>query len=631
MLKNLIILPDGTEISSGLVNDNAIMSCTYTQCCNDGAELSLGSVCCNELELKLYMKDGTLPLSAGGVIRYYKLDTESNARTKLGEFICEKPTFVGTNTFKVIAYDRVSRLDRNLSEWLDALNGWPYNVITFATMVCAQCGLGIIAPTNLPNAKYLIQKISGDGITGRDLMQWLGEITCRFIRANADGKIEFAWYSDKGKTIEASGDFRYFGSSLSYEDYQTAKIEKVQLKVAGSEVGTVYPDGSEDEKTTYTISGNYLLRADTNDELEPVAEAIYAQLQSVQYTPCQVSIQSTLDINAGDIVHVVDSLGNKIMAYIMTKVNKGQRDTLTCSGSSSRGSTTAVNTVSVRDQNGKRLTIVKSIDGLRAENANMAGDLSALEMTVDGISTRVESAEGDISKLEQDAQGLSARVESVDKRVSKVEIGAGEVNVVVQSSVKPYYFRINAAGELIYSTQDTSTMFSINDDGELVCTYEGDTPDLHIDDNGYLILENETSDTAVLRTVINAEGEWESVYSVNGEEQSSIRFDFAAGRFVFNGTIEATAGDIGGCQIEDGTLVVGGWSTGEVTIPGVSVIEGYTGKAIWSQTSYDATTREESAVAFTPKGLYVYGRDSLGGAVCEYASWEDIIRAANNN
>ena len=47
MRKNLIILLDGTEISSG------IRSCTYTESVNSGTELTLGSVCCACLELSV--------------------------------------------------------------------------------------------------------------------------------------------------------------------------------------------------------------------------------------------------------------------------------------------------------------------------------------------------------------------------------------------------------------------------------------------------------------------------------------------------------------------------------------------------------------------------------------------------
>lgn len=392
MLKNLIILPDGTEISSGNSRDNAIIGCTYTQCVNDGTELSIGSACCNELELKLFAKDGKLSISSGDEVVYYKV-ADDGTRTKIGVFRCEKPTVTGTGTYKFVAYDRVSLLDKDLTDWLTALDGWPYTVSVFAEMVCAACGLSIaVRPT--VNASYQIRKFSGSGVTGRILMQWLGQITCRFIRANAGGNIEFAWYTNKGAAIATKGEFAYFGGGLSYEDYQVAEIQKVQIQASESDNGTVYPDGNEEELNTYKITGNYLLTAETGDELRPVAQVIFEQLQGVVYTPCKVSIQATTEINAGDIVTVTDRNGVTITAYVMSKTNKGQKDTLECTGSYKRDSSTATNNVSLKALNGKVLDISKSVDGLRIKAEELEKAYSEIEVTTKGVNMTSEDSNG---------------------------------------------------------------------------------------------------------------------------------------------------------------------------------------------------------------------------------------------
>ena len=45
MLKTIVILPDGTELSSGMAGQHAIKNCHLTQCVNGAKELTLGSVC----------------------------------------------------------------------------------------------------------------------------------------------------------------------------------------------------------------------------------------------------------------------------------------------------------------------------------------------------------------------------------------------------------------------------------------------------------------------------------------------------------------------------------------------------------------------------------------------------------
>lgn len=520
-MKNLIILPNGTEIFSGNARDNAIISCTYTQCVNDGTELSIGSSCCNELELKLFSTGG-LSISAGDEIQYYKVD-DSGERTKIGVFRCEKPTITGTGTYKFVAYDNVSKLDKDLTEWLTALDGWPYTVEEFAENVCSACGLSLAVPPTV-NANYKIRKFSGSGVTGRMLMQWLGQITCRFIRANADGEIEFAWYTDKEAEIATKGEFAYFGGGLSYEDYQVAEIEKVQIQVSDSDNGTVYPDGNEEELNTYKITGNYLLTAETGNELKPVAQAIFEQLQGVAYTPCKVSIQATVAINAGDIVHITDRNGVRITAYVMSKTNKGQKDTLECTGSYKRDSSTATNDISLKALNGKMLNISKSVDGLRIENADTAGKVADLELNVDGIATRVENAEGDISKIEQTA---------------------GEVHVTAQKKKilgAAYSFDTDADGNLVVTYEGDQPGYSINEDGELVLEYEGDTPpDTWIDENGVLHSADDsamiTEHIGTLTSIIDADGTWNMEFEQDDEVVSSIRFDLATRKFVFDGDI----------------------------------------------------------------------------------------------
>lgn len=500
-MKNLIILPDGTEISSGNSRDNAIISCTYTQCVNGGTELSIGSSCCNELELKLFVVGG-LSIAAGDEIQYYKV-ADDGKRTKIGVFRCEKPTITGTGTYKFVAYDNVSKLDKDLTEWLVALDGWPYTVAEFAEKVCYACGLSLAVPPTV-NASYKIRKFSGSGVTGRMLMQWLGQIACRFIRANANGEIEFAWYTDKGVEITTKGEFAYFGGGLSYEDYQVAEIQKVQIQASESDNGTVYPDGNEEELNTYKITGNYLLTAETGDELKPVAQAIFEQLQGVVYTPCNVSIRATTAINAGDIIHITDRNGVRITTYVMSKTNKGQKDTLGCTGSYKRDSSTATNNISLKALNGKVLNIEKSTDGLKIRATEAEKAISELEFSTDGIAARVKDAEDNISQLEQTAQGLAADIEDANGNIYKLSIQADEQQKLIE----------NAQGDATRALELA---------GEVHIEYEK---------NG-----------GILRTDIDGAGTWEASYTdADGVVKSSLKFDFDEGTFLFNGNIETYSG-----------------------------------------------------------------------------------------
>ena len=124
MLKNLIVLPDGTELFSGTTGVNALQSVTLTQQVNTGAELTLGSACANMLEATLLTKEGGLNITPGMELTLYKV-SEDGKQSKMGLFTAEKPTRPSANLYKLTAYDRISWLDRDLTGWLESLNGWP--------------------------------------------------------------------------------------------------------------------------------------------------------------------------------------------------------------------------------------------------------------------------------------------------------------------------------------------------------------------------------------------------------------------------------------------------------------------------------------------------------------------------
>lgn len=341
MLKTVIVLPDGTELSSGPGETNAIQSTSIIECVNSGTELTIGSVCSNSIEVKVIAPDGKLHIAEGTVATAYREDEHGN-RTKVGRFTLQAPTRLTANTSKILGYDFVSNLDKDLTAWLSGLDGWPYTLDDFADMVCDKCGLRY-APSDVPNANYEIHQFSRSTVTGRQIMRWLGEICCSFCRADADGNIEFAWYTPADAKITPTGDSYYFQNGLSYEDYAVAPVEAVQIRLADSENGALWPKAAEGANS-YVITGNPILsRSLDQTVLQPVLGNIRARLAEVTYTPCKVDLPATVNIHAGNTVQITDKNGVTFTAYVMTKTQTGQKDRLESTGSPRRDSSSAMN------------------------------------------------------------------------------------------------------------------------------------------------------------------------------------------------------------------------------------------------------------------------------------------------
>lgn len=476
MKRNLIVLPDGTKLYSGTGTQNAIQSVTVTESVNSGTELTLGSVCCSCLEATIINPGGGLLLNAGDVVQLYKFETDEDLQSfdrceKVGTFLLEKPVRPTANTLKITAYDFISMLDKDLSDWLLSLDGWPYAVTDFAKMVCGVCGLQANEDTidALPNGDYQIQKFAVS-VTGRKLMEWVGQIGGRFCRADKDGYMEFAWYEPTNISI-GKGDSYYVGGSLSYEDYTVSPIEKVQIRLTEDDVGVVAPDGDTAEKNTYIITGNYLLSDSSTAAIQPIAQSLYNQLRAVAYKPLKVTVPLDTGIRAGQIIQVIDRNGKKLPTYVMTAVQTGQRIELESTGSHRRDSTTAVNNESLRDLRGRVLTIQKSAEALRIENKELEGRCSALEMQVGSITMEVVNDKNGAAASIKISAGEKILVDSSSPRKafansaeSAVEITGGTVafnsNTLIVNSDN---FTVDATGKITAKDAELSgSMTTIN-------------------------------------------------------------------------------------------------------------------------------------------------------------------------
>ena len=388
MVKNILVLDDGTEIAAGTVGQNAILSLTCTETVSKTTDLCPGAACSNKLEITIWVEPGTdLPITSGTRLTHYR--ETSGQRTLAGTYWAVKPTSQTRNTYKIYAYDAVSLLDGVQSTWLRSIQDqFPMTLWKFAGLVAQRCGV-TIANSSLPrNGTYLVQAFYSDNLTGRQLLAWVAEASCTFLRATPDGKIEFAWYTDY--TSQSIGPTVYIRDGLSHDKFQTATVVKVQIRQSDDDVGVLYPS-DESGSNALVIQGNLLLTSATADALKPVAQAIFETMQGVTYTPLKVTVPADFPLPApGNIVSVTDARGNVLSSYIMTRKISGQQVTLESTGNATRDGTAAVNEQSYKNLTGKMLEIKTSVDGLEVKASDLTGKYTDLKATVDGLSAEVK-------------------------------------------------------------------------------------------------------------------------------------------------------------------------------------------------------------------------------------------------
>lgn len=422
MFYNKFVLADGT-----VLYDN-IVSVSWTEQVNsDSDNITPGAVCANAIDIEFWItSDGSLAIAQGSTLTYYKVDADTGTEYQIGIYTCEKPEKDGGNKYKVTAYDNIAKLDIDVADWLNSLN-FPITIEAFANSLAAKCGLTF---KNVPpiNGDYPVQAFTANSSTGRDLMKMVAQATGCFIRAAANGELEYAWYVTNSELLIATNKAKslrfhktaydkenkilrdrqvvklrtadvvyqpestpYFSGQLTFSDFTVTAIDKVQVKQSDDDVGVIYPADAAGTNAL-VISGNKLLVTDSDATLRPYVKNLYDRLNNMVYVPCSnIQTPETLDIRAGDIVTVTDGK-RKFVTWITSIKRSGNRCTFESVGSINRNTTTTVNNAKYNSKQ-KILEISATVDGLTVKAEQTTKDIS-------GLSTQYTQLEQTFDKFE---------------------------------------------------------------------------------------------------------------------------------------------------------------------------------------------------------------------------------------
>ena len=507
MLQDKFVLVDGTAIKESIVG------VSWSTSSNSDSDITPGSVCASAVEIELWVSsDSALSVTQGTVLTYYKVDTEFGIETKLGVFTCDKPEKTGANKYKVTAYDNVTLLDVDVSEWLNSLT-FPITIKDFATALATKCGLELANEPRL-NKDYQVQKFTGSGVKARDLMKMVCSASGCFCNADADGKLLFDWYKknkDVSISISKSADGRYFylfdvldrnlddnveralitskaseestyeipyfANQLTFSDFTVKAIDKVQVKQSDDDVGVIYPADAQGTNAL-VIQGNQLLSTTSDEALRPYVKNLYDGLNNITYVPCSnIQTPETLDIKVGDIVTVSDGK-RQFETWITSVKHSGNRCTFESVGNANRNTTTVVNNTQYNARQ-KMAEIKTSIDRISTK----LSEYSTTEEMNSAITQSADSITLEVSKTYATKNSLDGYTKTNEVRSkfamdsSSVTIDTGSLtfnsNSIVINSTN---FKLDGSGNVTAS----GTFKSVNgkwaavlNSGVLRMTYDG--------------------------------------------------------------------------------------------------------------------------------------------------------------
>lgn len=348
--KAIIDFPDG---SNDTVEDLDIYTFQISDGTSNTSSFDLGAAIAQQLTLKINNIDGRFDehdFNGAVITVQVGLELLNGAVEWLdkGKFTAE-PGEESGNSISVKAFDDMTKFDQPYS--LSKLV-YPATLGTIVRDACSCCGVTLASDTAaFDNNNFIVQNRPDDSaLTFRQVLQWVGQIACKFFRIDRFGKLSARWYNtdlleatwvrkedtiwadiagnaildSEGQEIGTAIEIPLKNGNSNIIDADNSdEILKISDLLTGSTIQTDdvvitgirvnEEDGDSTEEITYQsgaegyileISGNKLIQSGSG---ATVAAYLGERLNGIQFRPMSVSTPADPAREAGDLGLVIDA------------------------------------------------------------------------------------------------------------------------------------------------------------------------------------------------------------------------------------------------------------------------------------------------------------------------------------
>jgi hypothetical protein len=227
-----------------------------------------------------------------------------------------------SNDFKnltITAYDGFSKMTDKYNATVEENTTLQAVYDDLKTQLYENCGI-VLKERVLPD--YSIEHFPYLDVTYTQAVGYVAGCLGEFARFDRAGELELASYTDSGITI---------GRDVQYMN-GFKRITEKPLVITSVSTGTqnnVIVRGNGANGTTVMFENPYIT--------DTMADSVYANINNLVYTPCQVRWRGNPAIQAGDIVRVLDKEGESHNVLVMSqniKIGGGLNVTIECKGKS---------------------------------------------------------------------------------------------------------------------------------------------------------------------------------------------------------------------------------------------------------------------------------------------------------
>lgn len=316
--------------TSMTVGDVDLFAFQLLDATSNTGSFDIGSAIAQQLLLKLNNVDGKFDnhdFSDAVITAKIGLELSDNSIEWLNKGIfTAEPGTVSGDTISVNAFDNMVKFDADYSQ---SKLVYPATLVAVVRDACSCCGVTLAPDTaNFNKSNYVVQNRPNDSaLTFRQVLQFVGQISCTFFKINTEGKLSAKWYdTDTLESIDMNNvntekviliDELHTGSTLQTDDVVITGIKVIEEnrdeENSSSEV--TYKSGTDGY--VLEVSGNKLIQGGKGAE---VVNYLGECLNGLQFRPVSINASTDPCRESGDLAVVIDSKGNKYKT-IFTNVN----------------------------------------------------------------------------------------------------------------------------------------------------------------------------------------------------------------------------------------------------------------------------------------------------------------------
>lgn len=324
-----ITLTDGTILNLTSANLWA-NGFSFEDSVSNDSSFDIGSAIINVLNLSINNFDGEYSdydFEGAEVICYVGMEFDDGTTEKIRictATVVEQPEDE-TVTIDLTCEDNMRKFDRNYS---DSKLKYPATRGQIVRDACEVCGV-TLQTTSFDRDDYIVQtRPSDDALTFRQVLQWVAQIGCQWLRCDEYGRLCVKWYDTE--KIDA----QEIDTTYSFTPQHTDVV------ITGIQV-TEYSDSSDEEPESYMVGTQGYVLAISDNKLirkgdgQTVASMIAEKCVGMIFRPFESECPTDVALEAGDAITIVDRNGKTYNTYLTTTtLSPGPGQKIACNAKS---------------------------------------------------------------------------------------------------------------------------------------------------------------------------------------------------------------------------------------------------------------------------------------------------------